>query len=267
MHWLHAENGFVHVCGHRGHIVGAPENTMAAFAAAHDRGATTCETDVVLLSDGEIMVIHDLTLDRTTTGQGFVGRASAAEIAQLDAGGWFDTRFAGERVVTLSALIEYAKSIGMGLEVEVKEHLQPDRLIDRLAEVLAATDGLDDIILISFDHTVMRTAKQRIPGLKTEGIIHARHGDPVGVARAAELDALSIEVGMFHADDARALHAAGIAIRCHVPRPDRIAKWRDYGVDIEPTVGAWLADGLIDSLSGDDVGYLKGLVDRYAPGA
>ena len=265
MGWLHAETGFVHVCGHRGHSVGAPENTFAAFDAARALGATTCEIDVCLSSDGEIMVIHDVTLDRTTDGKGFVGNATAAEIAALDAGAWFDARFAGTRVSTLTELLRYGKEAGLGFEVEIKEPLRTDVLIDRLAVVLAETDAIDEILAISFDHTVVQEAKRRIPGLKTEGITHARHADPVGVAKAGQLDALSIEFGMFHPDDARALHAAGVAIRCTLPRPDRIAKWRDYGVDIEPAVGEYLADGLIDSLSGDDVGYLKGLVDRFAP--
>ncbi len=265
MRWLYAENGFVHVCGHRGHIVDAPENTFAAFDAARALGATSCETDVCLSSDGEIMVIHDVTLDRTTDGKGFVGNATAAEIAALDAGAWFDARFAGTRVPTLTELLRYGKEAGLGFEVEIKEPRRTDVLIDRLAAVLAETDALDDMLIISFDHTVVHEAKRRIPGLKTEGIIHARHADPVGVAKAARLDALSIEFAMFHPDDARALHDAGIAIRCHVPRPERVARWRAYGIDIEPTLGEWLGSGLIDSLSGDDVGYLKGLVDRFAP--
>ena len=119
-----SENGFVHVCGHRGHMLGAPENTLAAIRAAHRHGGTTAEIDTVLTADGAIIVLHDLSLDRTTDRTGVVGQRTLAEIEHCDAGSWFDAEFAGERVPTLSQALELARELDMGLEVEIKEKLR-----------------------------------------------------------------------------------------------------------------------------------------------
>ena len=161
---------------------------------------------------------------------------------------------------SLPEVIDFAKSESLGLVVEIKERFRVERLIERLADLLEATGARDEALLISYDHVDLRRAKERIPRLRTEGITHCRHADPVAVARAARLDSLSIELERYHPDDARALHGAGIAIRCHLPTPAEIALAQDYGIDPLPTLREWLAAGLIDALSGDDVGFLADLV-------
>ena len=262
MRLLASDNGFVHVCGHRGHSIAAPENTVAALAAAKAAGATTCEIDVVLTQDDKIVLAHDLTLDRTTDGKGLIGDHSAASVAELDAGSWFDRAFAGEPMPTLRAVLAFAEAESLGLVVEIKERLRIARLVERLAALLLETGTADRMMLLSFDHVDLLQAKERLPGIRTEGITHARHADPVGVARAARLDSLSIELERFHPDDARALHDAGIAIRCHVPPPAELAHHRQYGLDPLPALREWLSAGLIDALSGDDVSFLTDLVAR-----
>jgi glycerophosphoryl diester phosphodiesterase len=260
MRLLASDNGFVHVCGHRGHCIGAPENTLAALRAATAAGATSCEIDLVLTKDDEILLAHDLTLDRTTDGRGLIAAQTAAEIAALDAGGWFAPEFADVRMPSLRAVLAYARPAGLGLVAEIKERQRIPRLIERLGALLAETGALDDVVLISFDHVDLKRAKDVIPGIRTEGITHARHADPVGVARAARLDSLSIELDRFDPEDARALHLAGIALRCHVPPPRELAHYRQYGLDPLPDLQSWLSAGLIDTLSGDDVAFLADLV-------
>src|SRR5262245_61554726 len=98
-----------------------PRNTLAAFAAAAHVGGDRCEIDTVLTADGQIVVLHDLLVDRTTNGHGAAGDLTAAEIAALDAGGWFDPRFAGERIPTLRAALDFARANNMTYEVEIKE--------------------------------------------------------------------------------------------------------------------------------------------------
>jgi len=264
MRLLARENGFVHVCGHRGHSIAAPENTLAALRMAREAGATSCEIDLVLTKDDEILLAHDLILDRISDGRGPIAEKTAAEIATLDAGSWFAPQFAGERLPGLREVLAYAQPAGLGLVAEIKERQRIDQLIERLAALLEETGALADVVLISFDHVDLRRAKDLIPGIRTEGITHARHADPVGVARSARLDSLSIELDRFDPEDAQALHAAGIAIRCHVPPPQKLAHDRQYGIDPLPQLQAWLAAGLIDTLSGDDVTFLADLVARSA---
>ena len=81
--FLAREAGRVHVCGHRGYSLHYPENTLPAFAAAKASGATTIEIDVVMTAEGEPIVLHDRTLDRTTDGHGFAADFALEEIRRL----------------------------------------------------------------------------------------------------------------------------------------------------------------------------------------
>ncbi len=257
--------GRFHVCAHRGHSIAAPENTLPALEAAAAHGASVAEIDVVLTRDDEVVLLHDEILDRTTTGKGRAAALDLAAIKALDAGAWFDRSFAGTRVPTLSEALATAKRLGIGLLVEIKERQRPERMIARLGEVLGAAKALDAVLVISFDHVSLVAVRERIPGARTELITHARHVDPAGLARRAGAVSVAIEADMFHADDARALHAAGVAVRVTLPRPEKIAARRAYGLDIEAPVVAALSGGLIDVLAGDDTAAIAGLVRAHTP--
>jgi glycerophosphoryl diester phosphodiesterase len=259
---LHSETGFVHVCGHRGNSIASPENTLAALTATRTSGGTSAEIDVVLTSDGELVLMHDDFLDRTTTGKGLCSRASLAHIRSLDAGSWFSADFAGEPVPTLAEAVAHAAEIGLGLVVEIKEFQNLEGTYARIAELVETTDILDHAIFISFDHTVLKTLKDHVPAVRTEGILHARHVDLVGLARAARLDSVSVEHGMFRPEDGLALHEAGIAVRHHFQRPKTYATYAEAGLDLMDGMVEWLASGVIDTISGDDVTWLADLARK-----
>src|SRR3990172_7158952 len=82
---------------HRGASALAPENTMAAFEKAVELGADVIELDLHMSRDGELVVIHDDTLDRTTDGRGVVHELNLKDLKRLDAGRWVGKEFAGER--------------------------------------------------------------------------------------------------------------------------------------------------------------------------
>ena len=254
------ESGQIHVCAHRGHSVGAPENTLPALVAAAERGATVCEIDVVLTRDEEIVLMHDEVLDRTTNGRGLVADYDLAALRRLDAGSWFDTSFAGTPVPTLAEALVMARANDMGLLVEIKERRRAGRMIERLGDVLTATRSLDDVLVISFDHPFLLQARKRIPGARTELITHARHIDPAGMASRAGAASVAIEWDMFNPEDARTLHHAGIAVRVTMPRPERILLRKRYGLDDQVAVAEALSSGLIDALAGDDTDVIASLV-------
>jgi glycerophosphoryl diester phosphodiesterase len=260
--FLAREAGRVHVCGHRGYSLRYPENTLPAFEAARAAGATTVEIDVVLTTDGEPVVLHDLTLDRTTDGAGFIADMTLDRVRELDAGAWCHPRFAGTPIPTLAEALDWATRRGMGLVLEIKEVERPDQAVDRVAGLVEAAGAADRVVVISFDHTVLKRAAGRHPGLRTEAITHARHADIVGVLRACGASSVSIELDMFHPDDARALHDAGFSNRVHLPPPEALVPYWRGGRDILPRVIQWIADGLIDTVSGDDVPFIARLVDR-----
>src|SRR5262245_18032370 len=91
---------------HRGASSYAPENTFAAFDLALELGARELEFDVQSSADGELVVIHDHNVDRTTDGTGMVESHTLAALRELDAGAWFDRRFSGERIPTLAGVLE-----------------------------------------------------------------------------------------------------------------------------------------------------------------
>jgi len=107
----------IRILAHRGASRAAPENTLAAFAAALRAGADGIELDVRLSRDGVPVVIHDATLDRTTDGRGPVSDATAAELSARDAGSWFGPEFRSERVPVLSDVLQL---FGRDLEFRVE---------------------------------------------------------------------------------------------------------------------------------------------------
>jgi glycerophosphoryl diester phosphodiesterase len=177
-----------------------------------------------------------------------------------------DPAFAGTRIATLEEALEAADRLGLGLLLEIKERERTELLIERLGEALRAADALDRVLVISFDHPSLLHARARIPGLRTEIITHARHVDPVVLARRAEATSVAIEWDMFVPEDARALHAAGVAVRVTIPRPAVVERRRRHGLDLEAKLAPALAEGLIDLLTGDDVGFVRGWVERHGRG-
>ena len=262
--FLLRDTGHVRLCGHRGHCLGAPENTLAAFRAAHELGATSLEIDTVLSADRQIVVLHDLLVDRTTDGTGAAKDLTSTEIAALDAGTWFDPRFAGEPVPTLRQTLALARELDLVLEVEIKEKLDGEGFAAALADELADPEDLGRVMMISFDHAHLKAIKAAIPGIRTGGIVHERFGDPLGVARSADLDQLCIDFSVFDPEQAEALHAAGISIRCHAYGPRTMEKAARAGLGWEAALADYLRAGLIDTLSGDDVGWLRDFTERAA---
>lgn len=107
------------ILAHRGASRAAPENTLAAFALALTQGADGIEFDVHATADGHLVVIHDDAVDRTTNGSGPVARLTLAQVRSLDAGGWFDPRFAGEKVPLLEEVLELARG-HLLVDIELK---------------------------------------------------------------------------------------------------------------------------------------------------
>lgn len=259
--FLARENGFIHICGHRGHSDCAPENTIAAFKATRDHGGSSIEIDTVLTKDNEIVVIHDLLVDRTTNGVGAVSDMTLAEVGQLDAGAWFGAEFAGERISSFRDVIAAAHELDLVIEAEIKEKRDPDIYIEALKSVVADPRDLGRVMMISFDHKHLKEVKDAIPGIRTGGILHERLGDPVAAAKAANLDELCIDLSVFDPEDARRLHDEGIAIRCHAYKPASFEEAKRSGLNWKEDLSAWLREGLIDTLSGDDVAWLRDFRD------
>ncbi len=105
---------------HRGAGKLAPENTLAAFRLGAGHGYTAFECDVKLSADGVPFLLHDDTLDRTTSAQGPAGSRSWSELSRLDAGAWHSAPYAGEPPASFEALAAFCVGNGFALDVEIK---------------------------------------------------------------------------------------------------------------------------------------------------
>lgn len=252
------------VAGHRGHSSGAPENTLAAFRKAHEFGGrgVTCETDLGITSDGELVLIHDETVDRTTNGHGLVRNMTYSEIAGLDAGRWFSDTFASERIPLLKDALQLARELGIIYQLELKMYDRNEAIFPKLRALIDELDCADLLQFSSFDFVQLKALKKALPDVPTVGLTHSRLIDPAAIAREANLDAINIEIYHFPSGEARQLHEGGFATFLHVPRPEKLQTLKTYGVDVEAKVVQWIREGQLDQIISDDVAQAARLKDE-----
>lgn len=252
------------IAGHRGYSSGAPENTLAAFRRAHEVGGkgVTCETDLAVTRDGELVLIHDETVDRTTDGHGLVRNMDYAEIARLDAGRWFGETFAGERVPHLRDALRLARELGIIYQLELKIYDRDDEIFPKLRALIDELRCADLLQFSSFDFVQLRALKKVFPDVPTVALSHSRLIDPAAVAREAHVDAVNLEIQHFPSGEAHQLHREGFAVFLHVPAPERLKNLKTYGVDVEARVVEWVREGLLDQLISDDVAQVVRILDQ-----
>lgn len=159
------------VMAHRGYSNKAPENTMAAFEMALEVGSGGIELDVHLTKDGEVVVIHDPTVDRTTDGTGKVSDFTMAEIQELDAGSWFAPEFKGEKLPSLRQVLDIVKDENILLNIETKTALGFEALNEKVALLLDEYALWEKTIISSFNHYALAHFKQVKPQVRT-GILY-----------------------------------------------------------------------------------------------
>jgi glycerophosphoryl diester phosphodiesterase len=232
---------------HRGAGKLAPENTLAALRVGAGLGYRAFECDVKLSADGVAFLLHDPTLERTTSGRGTAGQWTWSALSRLDAGGWHSRGYAGEPPPSLSQIAAFCRANGLALNIEIKptpgQEAQTGQAVADEAARLWAGDALAPL-LSSFSEDALQAARAGAPELR----------------RALLLDRL--DAGWFEA--ARALDCA--AVVCHHALADaalvqqlHAAQMRAlvYTVNDAPTARRLIALG-IDGLITD-------AVDRFAP--
>lgn len=150
------------VFGHRGVAARAPENTLAGFRLAFEEGAHGLEFDVRATRDDALVVLHDATVDRTTSGRGILRDLTLEEVRALDAGSRFAQQFQGERIPTLDEILD--EFMGKtALDIEVKEIL-PQEALRALAARLVASPGAE-VFASSFFRDVLQQLHDLAPDL------------------------------------------------------------------------------------------------------
>jgi glycerophosphoryl diester phosphodiesterase len=154
-------------------------------------GAGFIETDLQLSRDARFVAIHDATVNRTTNGQGAVHDLTLAELRRLDAGSWFGSEFAGERIPTIEEILEFAKKHDVVFYLELKpsgswggEHA--------LISALRESGEIARTVVISFDPVILAGVRKIEPTVMTGLLFEGQISDPV--AKAIEIGARQVAV-------------------------------------------------------------------------
>ena len=246
------------VIAHRGDSAHRPENTLVSFAAALEVGATILELDVQLTADGEVIVIHDATLDRTTSGRGDVRGMSFAAVRAVSAG--YPERFgevwAGERVPTLAEVLGLVRGRARVM-IEVKTESVTDAAEDGIAArtvaIVRRLELADRVAIISFDQRALRQLRALAPEI-TRGHLFGRTTPQEVLAQAADAGCSLVMPHKSQLSDelTAGVRARGLTLATWVvDEPDelkQLARFGLYGVGSNRP-GVLLdaiADGLLD---------------------
>ncbi|MGE4340428.1 MAG: glycerophosphodiester phosphodiesterase [Pigmentiphaga sp.] len=225
------------IIAHRGGGVLAPENTLAGFATASRLGHRGVEFDVMLTRDGVPVVMHDDRLGRTVPGRGSIAALSYAELRTLDAGSWFDARFAAERVPTLAQALDMLAAAGVWMNIEIKPVPGHDAVTGE-AVALAVADfwatrgvGLAPL-LSSFSVPALQAAQQAAPSLARALLVESVPADWRARLDALQAVALHVQHKDLSAYLVDRLRAEGHGVMAYtVNDPGRARQLLAWGVD------------------------------------
>ncbi len=231
----------VQIMGHRGAAGLAPENTLAAFHVARELGVPF-ELDVAVCKTGELAVMHDDRLERTTNGRGPVAEATRAELAALDAGTSFDPRFAAQAVPTLNEVFEQIRgSVLVNIEIKTAK---PARRAAKAVVDLIRTQGLGaQVIVTSFDPFVLQQVRELDSSILRGQIYGTFEGSGLArykkfllrnllLNRLAQPDLLMVEHTMVSAKYLKRMHRRGyLVFAWTVNDAPQMSSLIDLGVD------------------------------------
>jgi glycerophosphoryl diester phosphodiesterase len=196
---------------HRGASSYAPENTLAAFDLARAMGAQHIELDVHETQDQHLVVIHDDTVDRTTTGTGPVAQYTLAALQALDAGAWFGLTFLGERVPTFAAVLARYKG-QLHIHTELKG--QTASLAQRTADMIRAHDMVAEVTITSFQRSHLQAMRAYAPEFPLGWLVVGEIDETVlATARELGLAQLCPQATVVTAALVQRLHAEGLLVR------------------------------------------------------
>ena len=153
--------------GHRGYSGNYPDNTMLAFQKAMEAGADGIELDVQFSKDGRLVIIHDETLDRTTTGKGWVRDHTLEELKSLDASFKFTGQYGINQIPTLCEVLDYMKDKDAVTNIELKTGVfEYEGIEEAVLNCVRKYNLSDKVIISSFNHYSILRMRKLAPELK-----------------------------------------------------------------------------------------------------
>ena len=233
---------------HRGAGKLAPENSLAAFRVGASYGYRAFECDVKLAADGVPFLLHDTTLERTTSGEGPAAALPWAALSQLDAGGWHSRAYAGEPLPTFAAIARFCLRNDFALDVEIKpspgQELETGRVVAAMAASLWSS-ALVPPLLSSFEPRALQGARETAPLLPRALLLDSLREGWLDEARALGCVAIVTNYSVLDAAVLARVHAAGLrGLVYTVNDPAEVRRLHALGID----------------------GIITDAVDRFSPG-
>lgn len=214
---------------HRGASAYAPENTFAAFDKALALGVTHVEFDVHFSSDAHIVVIHDDTLDRTTSGSGPVVEQTLGNLLSLDSGKWFSAEFTGEPIPTLAQLLERYKG-RLHFHLEIKG--ASSGLAQRAADLVRGFSVGDATTITSFRLESLEELRAYASELPVGWLVREINDSVIGQARELGVEQLCPLAPQVTPELVAQLHEKGFLVRAWgVATPELMRRVVDAGAD------------------------------------
>ncbi len=203
------------VIAHRGASQIAPENTLIAFEKAHELGATWIELDVMLTKDNVAIIHHDETFERILGLNQNVQQTPYAQIKDLDAGSWFDKKFASARIPTLAQTLTLCADLGLSINIELKTtEAYAKHTTLKTLEILKQFKFFtpENILFSSQEILALETVQSQAPDYKL-GLIADNWPDVnKGLAQNLKLYSLSLHYPMLNQDNIKILHEQGYQV-------------------------------------------------------
>ena len=235
---------------HRGAGKVAPENTLTAMRVGYAHGYRMVEFDVKLAADNVSFLLHDATLERTTSGRGRADALLWRELSRLDAGGWHSAKYAGEPLPTLASIGRWARAHGVACNIEIKPTPGRERETGAAVAMDAATLWRDaDVppLLSSFSEAALEAARDAVAVLPRALLLDALPADWQNRLARLECVALVADHEVLTAEVVKTARAKGFRVLCYTPneaaRIDTLAGWNVDGI-ITDAVDNIVADSL-----------------------
>lgn len=188
------------VIGHRGSSGIAPENTSASMELAVKQGCQGIETDLQLTKDGEIVVFHDWSVERTTDGTGEIKDLTLEELLTLDAGSWFSKKFENEKILSLESLLNILPN-DLLLNLEIKSRAWDNRGIEeKVVKILEENNRLENTVISSFNHKCIERVGNLNPKIKLGFLYEAYFVNLEELLETSKLDMYSIHPNYNYVD-------------------------------------------------------------------
>ncbi|PFZ07874.1 hypothetical protein COL60_18605 [Bacillus pseudomycoides] len=222
------------IFAHRGVKGTHPENTMIAFQEAERVGAHGIELDVHLSKDDEIVVIHDETVDRTTSGTGLVSEKTVAELQALDAGSHKNPTFNEAKIPTLREVFIWLSTTNLQLNIELKtDVIHYPGIEEKVVDLVREYHLSNQIIFSSFNHDSISLLAEIAPEIPRAILYDEPLSDPIAEAKKREASGLHPNFQLLTKEFVQTAQQQGYVFRPYTINENKdLQTMIDYGVDV-----------------------------------